>query len=339
MGDPLKLTVLHLNHGMRDFQAASNSDVSAFQINVAEWLGCQRRQLILMYHGQVLGEEGSIGGSMSSNSGLRLTAIIDEEEEVASVVLPVVPPRPVAPIKTWVKSYKDKEDAKKAAENYKKNHGNSPFGDFGFGGLHDFGMRGMDMFGMGGLGGIMGAMGGLGGVMGGQGGMGGFGGMMSNMMGGIGGMMGGLPGAKPGAARPSAAKPGPASNRSFLNSLKPGSMTQPQRPSPASPSMPADPEARFAQLRSAVQANPALYDSIHKELMTKPELREAEQHQPGIIRQLLMPPSAAPVQVSKEAEEAAIRHLMEMGVDEAQARQAYITSGKRLEIAVDRLFQ
>lgn len=265
MGESLKLTVLHFNHGKKDFLEPPDTPITTFQEHVAEWLNCKPRQLILMYHGQTVGGDGSIRTAMP-RSGSRLTAIIDEEEEVASVELPEVPPRPVAPVKTWVKSYRDREEAREAAERYKKNHPNSSFGDFGFGGLHDFGMRGMDAFGMRGLEKMMG----------------GLEGMMEGMMGGIGGlggMMGGMgrsfPGAaKPGTANPSAAQPGPSSNGLF-NSFKQGFLKQPRSPAP---------------------------------------------------------------HVSKEAEEAAIRHLMEMGAEEAKAREVYAASGKNLEIAVDRLF-
>jgi hypothetical protein len=97
-------------------------------------------------------------------------------------------------------------------------------------------------------------------------------------------------------------------------------------------------EARFGSLRQAIQANPAMFDSVYQELMTDPKLREAEEHQPGLIRQLLMPQGAPAVQKSKEQEQAEIQHIIEMGVDPENAKKTYIAAGKNLEAAVEKLF-
>lgn len=381
MEETLKLTVLRINHGMKDFQELGSTPLPVFQEHVAEWLGLQSKQVILMHLGKVLEDNKPIY-NVALRNGSRLTVLVDEEAEVASVKIPEVPPRPQAPTKPWRIGFSYEEDPREASQRY----GN----EYGYGGM-DFGMRGMgrgrgmDPFGMGGMGGLggmmgemmggmMGGKGGLGGMMGGKGGLegmmgemmgsmmggkGGLGGMMGKgglegmmgemmggkgglggMMGGFGGMMGpmgkGFAGAKPGAASSGAAKPG-APTSSFFSGAKPGFFNKPQSVSPAS-SFPASMEARFGSFRQAIQANPALFDTAYQELMTKPDIREAEEHQPGLIREFLMSQGAPDVQKSKEQEQAEIQHLIEMGADPENAKKIYFAAGKDLNAAADKLF-
>ena len=343
----IKVSVLHLDHDMKDFSVKWDIQIPDFKQKVADWLRCKAEQVVLMLQGRLFDEDGSIYTSLIRD-GTVLTTVIDSDFSIASIQFPAISRRPPYitdwkddPARTTDKPGETAKEKKRRYAKFRRYQEYRKDKGLGFGGIQDFGMKeigriggGMDMFSAGEFGSF--------------GGMRGFGSGGYNTR----------PIVQPnkdlvdkfvkmGYEEVKVREALIHNNNGFDNTLI--ELNTGKTPEPL-----GSLDTRFAKLKNHIALNPEAFKEVYAELMTKEEIRVAETSQPGLIENLLIPkkhlaasareparpaPPAAPPQPTEAEIAAAIASLVELGFTPEQAKEAYLSCGRDVNAAAEKLMQ